>query len=211
MGTFCDIHNRDGKRAACGALRRSKQTIFSCVLIRRSSNDTYCHVVDSTTVCWCRQMDFCNADLEAELFDVEDVVDDSETDSGEQTVQTSSPEEDQRIIEATLEHIPVESRTISPDTPMSTVTTTNTPVTSTAEPKKLQTSTRRSVKTKVGPAIRMDVVHKIKLTPQQKELPPTVVAKAVFDSYEDELDDEYVNLLFCSFLTPKVSKIPEID
>ncbi|EJD74619.1 hypothetical protein LOAG_18085 [Loa loa] len=48
-GDFCDIHNRNGKRAACGALRRAHQTIFACVLIRQTSNDTYCHVIGSTT------------------------------------------------------------------------------------------------------------------------------------------------------------------
>ncbi|VDN05458.1 unnamed protein product [Thelazia callipaeda] len=77
LGDFCDIHNRDGKRAACGALRRSRQTIFSCVFIRQNSNDTYCHVIGSVTACWCRQMDFCNADLEAELFDVDEISDDN--------------------------------------------------------------------------------------------------------------------------------------
>ncbi|VDN19218.1 unnamed protein product [Gongylonema pulchrum] len=199
MSDFCDIHSRDGKRAACGALRRAKQTIFSCVLIRQNSNDTYCHVVGSTTACWCRQMDFCNADLEAELFDVDDSTDDSETDSAEHIVPPASSRRNQYNVDAALRRIPVEPHIFtsspyvaSPSVGFTASSTTTSTTEPTTESTKVWTSTKRSVKMKINPAIRIDVAEKIKLTPQQKQQPPTVIAEtAISDDYEDELlDDE---------------------
>ncbi|VBB33040.1 unnamed protein product [Acanthocheilonema viteae] len=158
IGDFCDIHNRDGKRAACGALRRARQTIFACVLIRRTSNDTYCHVIGSTTACWCREMDFCNADLEAELFDVDESIDSSEellspslsssSSSSSLSKFISNPQREEFIIEPNRELISTKSRQIT-----------------------------------------IDVVEKVKLTPQ-KENPPTEITEIISDSYEYELDDE---------------------
>ncbi|MCP9259955.1 hypothetical protein DINM_003158 [Dirofilaria immitis] len=196
-GDFCDIHNHNGKRAACGALRRSRQTIFACVLIRQTSNDTYCHVIGSTTACWCRQMDFCNADLEAELFDVDESMDDSNDDSDEMSETTlsssssssnliSNLQREKFIIKANLQQISTKSHpnvTTIPErsrdiTTISTMKLTN-----------LSNNKQQSIKTKINPAIRIDVAEKIKLTPH-RENPPTVIAEIISDSYEYELDDE---------------------
>lgn len=64
---YCDIHNINGRRAACGVVRMRRETHFACVLIKETSNDTYCHVVKNATACWCRDLDFCNVELEARL------------------------------------------------------------------------------------------------------------------------------------------------
>lgn len=179
---FCDIHNRGGKRAACGALRRSRQTIFACVLIRRSSNDTYCHVVDSTTACWCRQIDFCNADLEAELFDVEESGNDSfeKTDSVEESNQNINSER-----EAVMQHVSDKALTTKESSqillPKIFTTVTQKPY--------LSTSTKRSIRTKINPAVPLDFVTQVKVTPQQKEQSPAVTVETILDEYEDVLDD----------------------
>ncbi|VDM92599.1 unnamed protein product [Onchocerca ochengi] len=187
-GDFCDIHNRDGKRAACGALRRSRQTIFACVLIRQTSNDTYCHVIGSTTACWCRQMDFCNADLEAELFDVDESMDVSSDDSDE--ISESSPnlvsnlQREKFVVKANLQQISTNLQPVVTIIPEQSHDITTRTVKSTT-----LSDIKQSMKTKINPAIRIDVAEKIKLTPQ-RENPPTVMTEIISDSYEYELDDE---------------------
>ncbi|KAL3997389.1 hypothetical protein ACH3XW_10695 [Acanthocheilonema viteae] len=188
IGDFCDIHNRDGKRAACGALRRARQTIFACVLIRRTSNDTYCHVIGSTTACWCREMDFCNADLEAELFDVDESIDSSEellspslssSSSSSLSKFISNPQREEFIIEPNRELISTKSRqiTVNPIRSFNTIKSTT------------LSNNKQSMRTKINSAIQIDVVEKVKLTPQ-KENPPTEITEIISDSYEYELDDE---------------------
>ncbi|EJW82440.1 hypothetical protein WUBG_06650 [Wuchereria bancrofti] len=192
VGDFCDIHNRDGKRAACGALRRSRQTIFACVLIRQSSNDTYCHVIGSTTACWCRQMDFCNVDLEAELFDVDESMDDNSKDNSNEILSTNFIADNSRhkqqleSMKSQSYHrtrIPIQSFNITTIT-MKTITTT----TSTTTAKTLLDK-KQSMKMKINSAIQIDVIEKIKLTPE-RENPPTVVTEIISDSYEYTLDEE---------------------
>lgn len=169
-GDYCDIHSQDGKRAACGALRRARQTIFACVLIKQTSNDTYCHVVRSTTACWCRSMDFCNADLESELFDVDD---DSEQFS-------SSDEVDERVINDVTQQDNLESTTIT-----TTIRPRPTPII-------IHATTKRSAKTKINQAIEFDAVKKIKLKAEPKQPLPTVNGEALTDNYEDELGEKLV-------------------
>lgn len=70
-GDYCDVHNVKTKRSACGAVRINDQTYFACVRIKSTSNDTYCHVINNATACWCRDIDFCNADLESDLYNSE--------------------------------------------------------------------------------------------------------------------------------------------
>lgn len=186
IGDFCDIHNRDGKRAACGALRRSQQTIFACVLIRQSSNDTYCHVIGSTTACWCREMDFCNADLEAELFDVDESVDNSKDDSDEVSSSNfiSNPQQEEFIIEPNPQLTSARSHPVTTAIPIQSLDISAVTVKSVT-----LSNIKQSMKTKINPAIQIDVVEKIKLTPQ-RENPPTVITEIISDSYEYELDEE---------------------
>uniref|UniRef100_A0A915PGV1 Uncharacterized protein n=1 Tax=Setaria digitata TaxID=48799 RepID=A0A915PGV1_9BILA len=224
IGDFCDIHNRDGKRAACGALRRSRQTIFACVLIRQTSNDTYCHVIGSTTACWCRQMDFCNADLEAELFDVDESADDdskADSDSEESTstssssppITTSLPppssssplsslsspllatdqisdnqQQHEFFIDAAIQQVPMNFHTVTTVSPVLSLTIATSTAT-TVRPADFSVI-KQTRKTHINPAIPIDIVEKIKLTPQQRENPPTVVAETISDSYEYELDEK---------------------
>uniref|UniRef100_A0A0R3S2Q9 Activin_recp domain-containing protein n=1 Tax=Elaeophora elaphi TaxID=1147741 RepID=A0A0R3S2Q9_9BILA len=177
IGDFCDIHNRDGKRAACGALRRARQTIFACVLIRQSSNDTYCHVIGSTTACWCRQMDFCNADLEAELFDVDESSDASDESSAANFI--SNQRRDEFITESNKQ---LATTKLSPTQSYNRATVTTAKLTSPA-------SKKQSVQTRINSAVRIDVAEKIKLTPQ-RENPPTVMTEIISDSYDYILDEE---------------------
>lgn len=99
-GYFCDVHGTSDKRAACGAVRVARQTHFACVHIKHTSNDTFCHVIKSATACWCRGVDFCNVDLEAELFDVDEDEEEQEEPLDEESSEEEMPH-DTFIITAT--------------------------------------------------------------------------------------------------------------
>ncbi|VDM47755.1 unnamed protein product [Toxocara canis] len=100
-GDFCDVHGTSDKRAACGAVRVARQTHFACVHIKHTSNDTFCHVIKSATACWCRVVDFCNVDLEAELFDVDADEDERQQQRSEEDYFEEEISHDTFIITAT--------------------------------------------------------------------------------------------------------------
>ncbi|VDM92816.1 unnamed protein product [Litomosoides sigmodontis] len=205
-GNFCDIHNRDGKRAACGALRHARQTIFACVLIRRTSNDTYCHVIGSTTACWCREMDFCNADLEAELFDVDESTDNSDelqspplsssssSSSSSLSSSLSSSSSSSSSLANSISNLQNEKITVESNLKQLARTRMN-PIQSfdaiaTTMKSVAESNDKQSMRRKINSAIEVDVAEKIKLTPQRENSSPTVIAEIISESGEYALDEK---------------------
>lgn len=208
-GYYCDVHGKGTKRAACGAVRISKQTHFACVLIKQSSNDTFCHVVRSATACWCRNVDFCNVDLERELFDV-----DEEHNEDYQPSSTELSGDDIFVIKANrFENSKSIERRINknqdsirkPD--ISESRNFNSFFTNLGEtiPQQQRPDANKNEERKS--AIRMDLIETIKITPSPKESIVTFVEEQIHD---ESTDDELAISLFIPFLINILDKFNKL-
>ncbi|VDK48819.1 unnamed protein product [Anisakis simplex] len=90
---YCDVHATSEKRAACAVVRVEQQTHFACVLIKHTSNDTFCHMIRSATACWCRDVDFCNVDLEARLVETVKSIENDNGDGNALSYENSNENE----------------------------------------------------------------------------------------------------------------------
>ncbi|WKX91087.1 hypothetical protein Q1695_009711 [Nippostrongylus brasiliensis] len=64
---WCEVHDFNGKVAACALARVGSRQSLACVRVKPSSGNDTCKVDlknDQQVVrCWCRNQDYCNTDL----------------------------------------------------------------------------------------------------------------------------------------------------
>lgn len=132
-------------------------------------------------------MDFCNADLEAELFDVDDSSSMDDDSDNSDTVSLSSS---RTVSDLQSRYFNVNSNqqlTSGQTNPDSAVT--GDPGHRSTVSRKTTISPKIKQSIKINSAVPIDIVEKIELTPEREDS-PTVLTEIISDTHEYELDEE---------------------